>query len=77
MTNDIVFWSRDPDKMEAPTTDPMVISATIGLPLMRKILVDGGSSINIIFKKANDQMQMEAKDPKSCWAHIHSFNVLL
>ena len=64
MMDDFSFRNRDADKVEAPTIDPMVISATIGPALVRRILIDCGSSVNIIFKKAYDQMRMEAKDLK-------------
>ena len=40
MTNDIVFRSRDADKVEAPTVDPMVISATIGIAYVKRILIN-------------------------------------
>lgn len=51
MADDIVFENRDADKLEAPTIDPMVISAIIDLALVRRILVDCGNSVNIIFKR--------------------------
>lgn len=54
MTDDIVFWSKDADKVDAPTIDPMVISAMIGPVLVRKILIDCGSFVNIIFKMTYD-----------------------
>ena len=74
MADDIVFRSRDAERTEAPTTDPMVISATIGPALVKKILVDSGSSVNILMKKAYDQMRMEPKDLKPTKARIYGFN---
>ena len=74
MTDDIVFRNRDADQVEAPTVDPMVISATIGPAYVKRILIDCGSSVNIIFKKAYDQMKMETKDFKPSKACIHGFN---
>ena len=67
--DDIVFRNKDADKVEALTIDPMVISAMIG-PALVGILIDCGSSVNIIFKKAYDQMRMEDKDLKLFKARI-------
>lgn len=60
--------------MKALTLNPMVISAIIGPSLVGQILIDYGSSVNTIFKKAYDRMLLEAKDLKSCKARIHGFN---
>ena len=74
MADDIVFRNRDADKVEAPTIDPLVISAQVGPAWMKRILVDSGSSVNILFKRAYDQMKMEAKDLKPCQSWIHGFD---
>ena len=74
MHDDIVFRNRDADKVEGPTIDPLVISATIGPTFVRRILIDCGSSVNIIFKKAYDQMKLETKDFNPSKARIHGFN---
>ena len=66
MTDDIVFRSKDADKIEAPTIDPLVISAQVGPAWIKRILVDSGNSVNILFKRAYDQMKMEATDLKPC-----------
>lgn len=76
MTDDIMFQSRNADRVEAPTIYPMVISAMIDPVLVRKILIDHGSSVNIIFKKTYDQMLLEGKDLKPCKARIHNFNCI-
>ena len=74
MTNDIVFRDRDADRIEAPTIDPLVISDQVGPAWMKRILVDSGSYVNILFKRAYDQMKMETKDLKPCQYRIHGFN---
>lgn len=74
MTDDIVFRDRDADKVEAPTIDPLVTLAQVDPTWMQRILVDSGSSVNILFKRAYDQMKMEAKDLKPCQSRIHGFN---
>ena len=74
MADDIVFRNRDADRVEAPTIDPLVISAQVGPAWMKRILVDSGSSVNILFKREYDQMKMEAKDLKPCQSRIHCFD---
>lgn len=72
--NDIMFRNRHADRVGTPITDPLVISAQVGHAWMKKILIDSGSSMNIIFKQANDQMEMEGKDLNPCQLHIHGFD---
>lgn len=60
--------------MKAPTIDPLVILATIGPAIVRKGFVDCGSSDNVLFKKAYDQMMLEEKDLKPCKSRIYGFN---
>lgn len=50
-TDDIVFSARDSLGIEAPTIDPLVISAGIGSATVRRVLVDCGASCNILFNK--------------------------
>lgn len=49
MTDDIVF--RNSKGIEAPTFDFKVITAIVGPATMHRVLVDYGSSVNILFKK--------------------------
>ena len=41
---------------------------------MKKILIDCGSSVNILMKKAYDQMRMEPNDLKPTKSRIYGFN---
>lgn len=52
----------------------MIVSAMICLSLVRKFLIDRGSSVSIIFKKVYDQRRMEAKDLILSKACILGFN---
>ena len=72
MADEIVFRNRDADKVEAPTIDPLVISAQVGPAWMKRILVDSGSSVNILFKREYDLMKMEAKDLKPCQSRVQA-----
>ena len=74
MTDDVVFRERESIGVHAPTEDPLVITIPIGPATVHKVLVDNGSSVNILFKKAFDQMNLEIKDLKPCQGWIRGFN---
>jgi len=46
---DIVFRDRDSDGLLSPTVDPMVVTVGIGPAIVRKVLVDTGASVNVLF----------------------------
>jgi len=48
----IGFSDEEETGIITPHDDPLVISAKVHTDLMHKVLVDGGSSANIIFKSA-------------------------
>ena len=52
MSDDVIFRNRDDSGVQSPTNDPLVITTKIGPALVHKVLVDNGSSVNILFKKA-------------------------
>ena len=60
--------------IEIPTIDPLMIIDKIGPASVRRIVIESGSSVNIIFKASFDQMKLEVKDFKPCHATIHDFN---
>jgi len=59
---DIVFNDNDLEGRQYPHIDPMVISAWLGPAEMFRILVDTGSSVNILFKHAFSKMRLSMKD---------------
>jgi len=56
--DDIVFRARDSMGVEAPTLDPMVITVGIGPATVKRVLIDCGSSCNILLRKTFDQMKI-------------------
>ncbi|XP_074569634.1 uncharacterized protein LOC141826287 [Curcuma longa] len=50
---------QDLEGIKVPHDDALVIRATIANYNVARVFVDMGSSVNIIFKKAFDQMQIE------------------
>ena len=60
--DDIVFRARDSVGIEAPTLNPLVITAGIRPATVKTVLVDCGASCNILFKKTFDQMRIPMVD---------------
>ena len=46
---DVVFKDRDSDGLLTPTVDPMVITVGLGPAIVRRVLVDMGASVNVLF----------------------------
>ncbi|XP_074576601.1 uncharacterized protein LOC141833117 [Curcuma longa] len=59
------FEPQDLEGVETPHDDALVIKATIANYDISRVFVDTGSSVNIIFKKAFDQMQIDEADLES------------
>ena len=62
----ISFNDDDLIGRQYPHVDPMVITARVGPAEVRRILVDTGSSVNILFKHAFDKMKLSMKDVNPC-----------
>ncbi|KAF3513175.1 hypothetical protein F2Q69_00006616 [Brassica cretica] len=60
-TDEISFTAKEQEKVLAPHHDALVISLTIANRLVKQILVDNGSSSNIIFQTAYDDLGLEEK----------------
>ena len=71
--DDIIFSSKDSMGVEAPTIDPLVISAGIGPATVKRVLVDCGASCNILFKKTFDQMKIPMDDVQASSLKIAAF----
>ena len=72
-SDDIVFRVRDSMGVEAPTIDPLVISAGIGPAIVRRVLVDCGASCNILCKMTFDQMKTPMADVQASSQKIVGF----
>ncbi|XP_056843238.1 uncharacterized protein LOC130495759 [Raphanus sativus] len=60
-TDEISFTAREQERVLAPHHDALVISLTIANCLVKRILVDNGSSSNIIFHSAYADLGLEPK----------------
>ncbi|XP_013654241.2 uncharacterized protein LOC106359022 [Brassica napus] len=58
-TDEISFTAKEQEKMLAPHHDALVVSLTIVNCLVKRILVDNGSSSNIIFLTAYQDLGLE------------------
>ncbi|XP_048611594.1 uncharacterized protein LOC125585916 [Brassica napus] len=58
-TDEISFAAKDQEKILAPHHDALVISLTIANCLVKRILVNNGSSSNIIFQMAYQDLGLE------------------
>jgi len=74
LDEEVVSFSRkDLDGTEYPHTDPLVISALLGPIQLKRIFVGNGSSVNVLFKHAFDQIGMPSEDIQPCNVPIHGF----
>ena len=58
-TDEISFIAKEQEKILAPHHDALVISLTVANCLVKRILVDNGSSSNIIFQTAYHDLGLE------------------
>lgn len=72
---DVVFKDRDSDGLLTPTVDPMVVTIGIGPAIVRRVLVDSGASVNVLFINAFSQMKLSMADMRACPNKIHGFTV--
>ncbi|KAF3591522.1 hypothetical protein DY000_02021126 [Brassica cretica] len=58
-TDEISFTAKEQEKVLTPHHDALVISLTVANCLVKRILVDNGSSGDIIFQAANKDLRLE------------------
>ena len=58
-TDEISFTAQEQEKVLTPHQDALVISLTVSNCLVKRILVDNGSSYNIIFQAAYKDLGLE------------------
>ncbi|XP_010456866.1 PREDICTED: uncharacterized protein LOC104738380 [Camelina sativa] len=57
----IVFTKADAAGLTGPHNDPLVVELEIGESMVTKILIDTGSSVNVIFKDVLIQMEVDLR----------------
>ncbi|XP_074579125.1 uncharacterized protein LOC141835651 [Curcuma longa] len=69
----IGFGPQDLEGVETPHDDALVIKATIANYDISRVFVDTGSSVNIIFKSAFNQMQIDLDDLEPMATSLYGF----
>jgi len=57
-----VFREKDSKGVVAPTVDPLVVTVGIGPAMVKRVLVDCGSSVNVLFRKTFNLMNLSMTD---------------
>ena len=69
----ITFFEDDAQRVHFPHHDPLVIESQISNKMVARILVDNGSSVNILFKSAFEKIGMTTKNLSPCTSTIYGF----
>ena len=70
----ITFSDSDMDGCQHPHDDPLVIRVVVANKTIHKVLVDNGSSADIIFASAFDQMGIGREKLEPVNAYLHGFS---
>ena len=70
----IVFSDQELEKVNLPHTDPLVIKLRIRDTLVSRVLVDGGSSSDILFWDAFQMMGIEKEEIQPVKTLLHTFD---
>ena len=69
----IVFTEEDVYNTVQPHDDPMVISVHIANCRVHRVLIDIGSSVDILFKGAHEQLDLKNSCFNSCTSQLYGF----
>ena len=70
----IVFSNSDLEIANPPHTDPLIVSLKIGDNLVSRVLVNGGSSSDILFWDAFRRMGIKQEEIRPVKTLLHTFN---
>ena len=70
----ITFSDSDMESCQHPHDDPLIIRVVIANKIVHRVLVDNGSSTDIIFMSAFDKMGIGREKLESVNAHLRGFS---
>ncbi|XP_052206816.1 uncharacterized protein LOC127811149 [Diospyros lotus] len=71
--SDIVFSEEDTREVHWPHNDVLVVRARIGKVEVRRIMVDTGSSVNLLYRGCFDQMVLGSDQPMASPESLYGF----
>ena len=74
LDTDITFLDSDLEGCQHPHDDPLVIRAVVANKTIHRVLVDNGSSTDIIFASAFDKMGIRREQLEPINTHLRGFS---
>lgn len=75
MTDQVISFSEDDAQtVNFPHHDPLVIDSQVANMIVARVLVDNGSSVNILFKAAFEKIGLTAADLSPCTSTLYGFS---
>lgn len=75
MTDQVITFSKDDARtIHIPHHDPLVIESQIPNMIVARVLVDNGSSVNILFKAAFEKIRLITADLSPCTSTLYGFS---
>ncbi|XP_030502497.2 uncharacterized protein LOC115717655 [Cannabis sativa] len=69
----ITFSSKDTHHVQSPHNDPLVITSQIPNRRVRRVRVDNGSSVNLLYKTTLEKMGLNVQDLQPCTSNLVGF----
>ena len=70
----IIFTEQDTQHVHFPHSDLLVVEIQIANMIVKRVLVDTGSSVNILYKSSMERMGLSSKDLEPCNQTIYGFS---
>ena len=72
--SEITFSDSDAQHVRFPHSDPLEVDVQIANMMVKRVLVDTGSSVNILYKSSLECMKLSIKDLEPCNQKIYGFS---
>ena len=70
----ITFSEDGAQHVRFPHSDPLVVDVQVSKMMVKRVLVDTGSSVNILYKSSLERMKLPVKDLEPCNQTIYGFS---